>query len=251
MLIVVGVERVSLYTADTSLPMSDTPSTIVHLDGVTKDYLLGKQIVHVLRGLSFDLPRGTFTVLTGPSGSGKSTLLNLLGGLDRPTKGVLTVDGQELQKRSDRGMALYRQRTVGFVFQSFNLLPQLTAEQNVLLPVLLAGGEMEPATARARDLFDRVGLKDRARHRPLELSGGEQQRVALVRALINKPRLLLADEPTGNLDTGSGSEVIQMLSVLSRHEGVTLLVATHDERVSQRADRTLHLVDGQLQPSPA
>lgn len=221
--------------------------TMIKADGLQKAYRLGKQVaVPVLRDVSFSIDSGAFVALVGPSGSGKSTLLNLLGGLDRPSAGALVVDGQDISKLSDQKMADYRQHSVGMVFQSFNLIPHLTAQQNVAVPFLLAGGSRAAANRRATELLSRVGLQERSGHRPSELSGGEQQRVAIARSLMNSPKVLLADEPTGNLDTKNGQEIIALLHDLNTKDGVTLLVVTHDEHVAAAAQRQLHMIDGQL-----
>lgn len=224
--------------------MADTIVTAVDL---VKSYQIGKNVtVPVLRGINFSVSRGEFVALVGPSGSGKSTLLNLLGGMDRPTSGQLTVGGKDLVAMKDADRARYRANTVGMVFQSFNLLPHLTARQNVLMPAIIDKGVSEATKKRADDLLTQVGLTPRAGHRPTELSGGEQQRVALVRALMKNPQLILADEPTGNLDQHSGHEVIQTLIDLCRKENTTLLVVTHDPAIAAMAQRQLHLVDGQF-----
>ena len=219
----------------------------VQIQELTKSYTLGKVVTPVLKGITFSIRRGDFIALIGPSGSGKSTLLNLIGGLDRPTSGRLTVFGQGVGSLKDRQLAHYRQREVGMIFQSFNLLPNISAEQNVLLPALLAGDDMKAATRRANELMERVGLSAVRHHRPAELSGGEQQRVAVVRALLNRPKLLLAAEPTGNLDSASGKEVIQAITNLARDAGSTLLVVTHDDRVAAAATHTIHLLDGKVE----
>lgn len=213
---------------------------------LSKSYKLGKVETPVLHELTFIVNEGEFVALTGPSGSGKSTLLNLIGGLDRPSSGTLDVYGQVLGAMKDRPIAQYRQKTVGMVFQSFNLLPQATAEQNVVLAALFAGESPKKAKERARELFERVGLTDRSHHRPTELSGGEQQRVAIVRALMNRPRILLADEPTGNLDSKTGAGVIQLITDLAREGNMTLFIVTHDEHLAASANRRLRLLDGRL-----
>ncbi len=222
------------------------PEPLVRATHVVKEYKLGKVVVPAIRDISFDIQPGEFLALVGPSGSGKSTLLNLLGGLDRPTSGDLVVEGKNLRQLKDEAFAQYRQATVGMIFQSFNLLPDLTAIQNVLLPITLAGTNEKVATERAQKLFERVGMKERERHKPTELSGGEQQRLAIVRALMNKPKIILADEPTGNLDRATGRTVISLLMEICRQEQVVLLVVTHNEEIAGQADRKLHLVDGKL-----
>ncbi len=208
---------------------------------------MGKTYVDALRGVDLDVAPGEFVALVGPSGSGKSTLLHLIGGLVRPTGGEVWVNGMELGRSSDRELVLYRRDTLGFVFQSFNLLPIKTAWENVAVPLMLAGVAPERRRARAMALLEQLGLGQRAHHRPAELSGGEQQRVAIARALANHPRLILADEPTGNLDSRTGGEIMALLQRLVRDEGLTLLLVTHDMAVARYADRIVHLRDGMVQ----
>ncbi len=213
---------------------------------VHKSFKLGKQVLHVLRGVTLEVYRGEFVALRGASGAGKSTLLHLLGGLDRPTKGEIKFAGQDLATFSARALAQFRNRRIGFVFQAYHLLPELDALENVALPARLARVPAAEAEARARKLLERVGLGERLEHKPYELSGGEQQRVAIARALINAPELVLADEPTGNLDSRAGEEIIQLLCELRAERGVTLVVATHNPDIAARAPRILELVDGQI-----
>ena len=200
--------------------------------------------VYALDEVSLAFPRGSFTAVMGPSGSGKSTLLQCAAGLDRPTSGSVTVGGTELTGLGERRLTLLRRERVGFVFQSFNLLPALTAEQNVALPLRLAGRRVP--RARTREALAQVGLGDRARHRPAELSGGQQQRVALARALITRPDVLFADEPTGALDSRTGHEVLTLLRAMVDREGQTVVMVTHDPVAASRADRVVFLVDGRL-----
>jgi putative ABC transport system ATP-binding protein len=199
--------------------------------------------VEILRGIDLAIPRGQFVAIMGPSGSGKSTLLGLLAGLDNATSGKLLLDGEDITGLSEDRMAEVRGRKIGFVFQSFQLIPTLTAEENVLLPAELAGAGIE-VTSRARELLTRVGLADRLDHYPVQLSGGEQQRVALARAFITRPPILLADEPTGNLDGRTGEQVLELLLELNRREGATLVMVTHDAALAQHADRVITLRDG-------
>jgi len=199
--------------------------------------------VDILRGIDLDIPSGQFAAIMGPSGSGKTTLLGLLAGLDTPTSGRVLLDGEDITELSEDQMAVLRGRKIGFVYQSYHLIPTLTAEQNVLLPMELAGEEPGDA-ARARDLLGRVGLEDRRDHYPVELSGGEQQRVALARAFVRRPSILLADEPTGNLDSASGQMVLDLLLELNREQGATLVLVTHEPSVAQLADRRVLLRDG-------
>lgn len=228
------------------------PETTVMIEAaaVRKEYKAGKVIVPALQSATFQIMAGEHVALVGPSGSGKSTLLNLLGGLDRPTSGTLTVAGQRLDQMKNAAAAVYRQSTVGMIFQSFNLLPHLTAEQNVMLPAILAGQTRKAAQQRATELFDRVGLKDQRRRTPTELSGGEQQRVAMVRALMNQPKIILADEPTGNLDTATSHDVMKTLLDTISAVQATLIVVTHDLNVAATMERTLTIVDGYLPALP-
>jgi ABC-type lipoprotein export system ATPase subunit len=214
--------------------------------GLRKTYILGKRSLEVLRGVDVEIARGDFVALRGASGTGKSTLLHLLGGLDTPNAGEIIFEGQNLAGFSDRELTLFRNRRVGFVFQAYHLLPELTALENVCLPARMARIGVDTAAARARELLSRVGLQDRLDHKPSELSGGEQQRVAIARALINEPELLLADEPTGNLDSHTGGEIIELLKNLRPEKKMTLVIATHDGKVAASAPRVIELVDGQI-----
>jgi putative ABC transport system ATP-binding protein len=208
---------------------------------------MGKTTVQALDGVDLEVQRGTFVALIGPSGSGKSTLLNLIGGLDRPSQGELWVDGMELGRTSDKKLVAYRRDRVGFIFQSFNLLPTNQAWENVSLPLMLAGRSKSERYTRAKALLEQIGMGDRLDHRPAELSGGQQQRVAIARALANNPVLILADEPTGNLDSRTGREVLETMQNLVRNEGVTLLMVTHDLNAASYADRIVHLRDGKIE----
>jgi ABC-type lipoprotein export system ATPase subunit len=211
---------------------------------VHKTYVLGKRLLEVLRGIDLELARGDFLALRGASGAGKSTLLHLLGGLDSPDQGSVWLAGRNLAKLSALELAEVRRRQVGFIFQSYYLLPELDALENVCLPARMARLPAPVAAARGRELLERVGLKDRMEHKPYELSGGEQQRVAIARSLINNPQLVLADEPTGNLDSHTGGEIIDLLISLRNEQQTTLVMATHDARLAARAPRTVTLVDG-------
>ncbi|HEX5941673.1 MAG TPA: ABC transporter ATP-binding protein [Anaerolineales bacterium] len=215
----------------------------VRVRGLTKHYQMGGTIVRALDGLDLDIDAHTFTVVMGPSGSGKSTLLYLLGGLDRVTSGEISVDGARLDQMDENALALFRRRTMGFVFQSFNLIPSMSALENVAFPMQFAGVTSAERKQQARTLLGQVGLDNRADHRPTELSGGQQQRVAIARALVNNPSLILADEPTGNLDTSSGAAVMQLLSDL-HNAGRTVLVVTHDPRMTRFATHKIFLLDG-------
>ena len=211
-----------------------------------KSYIIGKRTLEVLRGVDIEINRGDFVALRGASGTGKSTLLHLLGGLDTPNAGEIFFDGQNVSHFSDSELTHFRNRRVGFVFQAYHLLPELTALENVCLPARVARIGTSSAVQRAGALLTRVGLQGRLDHKPSELSGGEQQRVAIARALINEPELLLADEPTGNLDSHTGSEIIELLKSLRPEKQMTLIIATHDSKVAASAPRVIELVDGQI-----
>jgi lipoprotein-releasing system ATP-binding protein len=215
--------------------------------GLRKTYELGRRSLEVLCGVDLAVRRGEFLALRGASGAGKSTLLHLLGGLDTPNAGEIKFNGQSLAALSNGGMAAFRNRSVGFIFQSYHLLPELDALENVCLPARMARIRVEDCTGRARMLLERVGLKERVDHKPYELSGGEQQRVAIARALINEPALILADEPTGNLDSHTGEGIIDLLCEIQRERQATLIIATHDGSVASRAPRVIQLLDGQIQ----
>jgi lipoprotein-releasing system ATP-binding protein len=215
--------------------------------GLSKTYVIGKRSLEVLRGVSLSVGVGEFLALRGASGAGKSTLLHLLGGLDTPNAGEVRFDGRNIATHSDRSLTKFRNQKIGFVFQAYHLLPELDALENVCLPARMARTPAAQAAERGRELLERVGLKDRLEHKPYELSGGEQQRVAIARALINKPELLLADEPTGNLDSHTGGEIIELLCQLWQEENTTLVIATHDANVAARAPKVVQLVDGQIE----
>ncbi|MEU3256075.1 ABC transporter ATP-binding protein [Streptomyces sp. NPDC006997] len=231
-------------TAPTPKPpaTSAAPTAAVQLTAVSRRYGTGGHAVTALDDVSLTFPRGTFTAVMGPSGSGKSTLLQCAAGLDRPTSGSVRVGGTELTGLSERGLTLLRRDRVGFVFQDFNLLPSLTAEQNVALPLRLAGRRVPGA--RVREVLRQVGLGERARHRPAQLSGGQQQRVALARALVTRPDVLFGDEPTGALDSRTGREVLAVLRGMVDREGQTVIMVTHDPVAAAHADRVVFLVDG-------
>jgi ABC-type lipoprotein export system ATPase subunit len=214
--------------------------------GIHKTYTLGQRSLEVLRGVDVDLRRGDFLALRGASGAGKSTLLHLLGGLDTPNLGEVHLAGKVLSGLSRSELARVRNREVGFIFQAYYLLPELDALENVCLPARMARLPASEAERRGRDLLTRVGLQERMEHKPYELSGGEQQRVAIARALINQPDLILADEPTGNLDSHTGEEIIELLCALRQERNTTLVMATHDARVAARAPEVRELIDGQF-----
>jgi putative ABC transport system ATP-binding protein len=214
--------------------------------GLVRDYPTGGTVVHALRGIDLEVARGELLAVRGRSGSGKTTLLNLLGGLDQPTSGTVTVDGTRISGMDEGHAAEVRRRTVAFVFQTFGLIPILTAAENVEVPLRLVGANARERDERVAELLELVGLAERARHRPHELSGGEQQRVAIARALANRPKLLLADEPTGQLDSETGQRIMLLIRTVVRAEGVTAIVATHDPIMIEVADRVIELLDGQL-----
>ena len=220
---------------------------LIRARGLSRRYLVGKDPVDALAGVDLEVDTGEFVALVGPSGSGKSTLLNLLGGLDRPSGGEIWVGDLELGKASDKRLVRYRREQVGFIFQGFNLLPTRSAVENVEVPLMLAGVDRRRRRERALRLLDQVGLARRANHKPNELSGGEQQRVAVARALANDPMLLLADEPTGNLDSKTGAEILAMLQEILVQGKRSLVLVTHDAGVASHADRIVHLLDGRIQ----
>jgi ABC-type lipoprotein export system ATPase subunit len=222
---------------------------LISAQGVSKTYELGKRSLTVLRDLDFSVDRGEFVALRGASGAGKSTLLHLLGGLDSPDRGAIWFKGQNVAKMPPPQLARFRSSRIGFVFQAFHLMPELDALENVCLPARISGIPASEAASRGHELLERVGLKDRTEHRPAELSGGERQRVALARALVNRPDLILADEPTGNLDSHTGGEIIDLLCSLVAEQQTTLVIATHDSSVAARAPRLVQLLDGQIQQS--
>ena len=218
---------------------------MIEVRNVTKRYA-GKRAVDALRGVSFRVEKGEMVATMGPSGSGKSTLLNIIGGLDRPSEGSVIIDGIDLQALDDKGLTRLRREKIGFVFQFFNLLPTLTALENVALPLHLDGAARKKAVTRAAEMLERMGLKERQDHLPDELSGGEQQLVAMARALVLGPPLILADEPTGNLDSINGQEILSLLKKLQSEFGTTLIVVTHDSRAAGFCDRILNMQDGQI-----
>ena len=217
----------------------------VSLRGVRKTYQVGEP-VHALDGVSLTIPRGSYTAVMGPSGSGKSTLMNLIGCLDTPTEGSIDVNGEEVTTMSDRERTRIRGDEVGFVFQTFNLMPRLTALENVALPLVFKGVARDERTERAADVLERVGLGDRLDHRPNELSGGQRQRVAIARALVADPALVLADEPTGNLDSETGEQIMQLFADIHA-DGNTILMVTHERDIAEHAERIVHMLDGEIE----
>ena len=221
-------------------------NSLISARGLAKSYTMGKRTLEVLRGLDLEIARGEFLALRGASGSGKSTLLHLIGGLDAANSGEILFDGQDVAKFSQNELAHYRNRRLGFIFQAYHLLPELNALENVCLPARIARISADIAEKRGRELIEQVGLKERIEHKPYELSGGEQQRIAIARALIAEPELILADEPTGNLDSHTGTEIIELLRGLCVKRQSTLVIATHDAKVATSAQRVVELVDGRI-----
>ena len=220
---------------------------IISVRGVRRVYKLQGEEVHALRGIDLDVYRGEYLSIMGPSGSGKSTLFNVVGGLDRPTAGQVLLDGEDLAGLGERRLAWLRCHRLGYIFQSFNLMPTLSAVENVALPLIFSGEPLRQAHAKARAVLEDVGLGHRLDHRPEELSGGQQQRVACARALVNRPSVVLADEPTGNLDLRTGEEILSLLKDLQRRNGTTILCATHDMKMLSASDRVVWIRDGEIE----
>ena len=227
--------------------MAKLSDMIIQARGVKRIYRLEGEEVHALRGIDLDIARGEYLSIMGPSGSGKSTLFNMIGGLDRPTAGEILLDGKDIATLTERKLAWLRCNRIGYVFQTFNLLPTLTALENVRLPLVFAGVGLDEADRRAAETLERVGLGHRLTHRPQELSGGQQQRVACARALANDPAIVLADEPTGNLDLKTGEEILALLRELQRERGTTVVCATHDMKMLAASDRVVWIRDGRIE----
>ena len=219
---------------------------VVETIDLCKVYRMGLTEIHALKNVNLKVYRGEMVAVVGPSGSGKTTLLNLIGTLDKPTSGKIYIDGEDITTKSEKELTLLRRRKIGFVFQFYNLIPVLTAYENVELPLLISGVPKKEREKRVRKLLEMVGLEDRMNHRPDELSGGEQQRVAIARALVNNPSIILADEPTGDLDTETGLMVVQLMRKLAKEEDSTVIMVTHDPQISEIADRIIYLRDGKI-----
>jgi putative ABC transport system ATP-binding protein len=220
-------------------------SNVIEIRNIIRDFPLGQETVHVLKGIDLDIERGDYIAIMGPSGSGKSTLMNLLGCLDTPTSGSYILNGKDVSKMSDDELAEIRNNEIGFVFQTFNLLPRTTALENVALPMIYAGMSKKDRTQRAEEVLTDVGLADRMDHKPNQLSGGQRQRVAVGRALVNKPSIILADEPTGNLDSKTSEEIMDLLDEIHKN-GNTVIVVTHEEDIAAKAHRIIRLIDGMV-----
>ena len=220
--------------------------TIIQLQNIKRTYKLGDEVLNALDNVSFSVTKGEFVAITGPSGSGKSTLANVIGGLDTPNSGTVLIDGQDISKVRDSKLSGYRNEHIGFVFQSFNLQGHETALENVMMPMVFAHKKRKDRRARAKECLEAVGLGDRLKHKPSQLSGGQRQRVAIARALANNPSIIIADEPTGNLDSAKGLEIITLLKKLNKEQGITLLIITHDMSVAKLAGRVIEIHDGHL-----
>lgn len=219
---------------------------MIQLDKVTKSYKMGDETIYALNAVDFKVEKGEFLAIVGPSGSGKSTLANIIGGLDRPDSGEVLVDGEKINYKNDKALSHYRNKRIGFVFQSFNLQPTYTALDNVAVPLLFAKLPPSERKVRAEECLKAVGLEDRMRHRPTQLSGGQRQRVAIARALANSPEVIIADEPTGNLDSTHGQEIMELMHHLNQEFGVTLIIITHDMSIAKQAHRIISLKDGKI-----
>ena len=219
---------------------------VIDLKNIIRNFQLGPKTVHVLKGIDLTIKKGEYVALMGPSGSGKSTLMNLLGCLDTPTSGSYMIANRDVSKMNDNQLADVRNKEIGFVFQTFNLIPRQTALQNVALPLVYAGEKKEKRISRAKKVLDEVGLSDRITHKPNQLSGGQRQRVAIARALVNSPSIILADEPTGNLDSSTSNEIMKLFEEIHKN-GNTLIIVTHEEEIAQHANRIIRLKDGEIE----
>jgi putative ABC transport system ATP-binding protein len=226
---------------------NQTANNIVRVSRVVKDFKLSKSVVHVLKGVDLEIKTGEYISIMGPSGSGKTTLFNMIGGLDKPTSGSVFIDEIDISQLDAYELAWLRCRKIGYIFQTFNIIQVMTALENVTLPMIFAGVSDDDAREKGMELLDIVGLKKRFQHKPSELSGGQQQRVAIARALANDPAIILADEPTGNLDLSTGEEIIKLLKLLSREKGVTIISATHDLKMLNVSDRVIWISDGRIE----
>ena len=219
---------------------------VVRLDNVVKTYSMGESEVHALRGISFEIAQGEFLSIMGPSGSGKSTCMNMIGCLDRPTSGIVEINGKETAKMTEKELAVLRNQTVGFVFQQYHLIPSMNVLENVMLPLKYQKVEKSERVERAKKALEAVGLGDRLKHRPHELSGGQKQRVAIARAMITEPKILLADEPTGALDSSTGKQVMELFKTINREKGTTIIIVTHDPGIGASTQRCIKILDGQV-----
>ena len=220
---------------------------VVRLENVVKTYSMGESEVHALRGISFQIEQGEFLSIMGPSGSGKSTCMNMIGCLDRPTSGIVEINGEETAKMTEKELAVLRNQTVGFVFQQYHLIPSMNVLENVMLPLKYAHVEKSERVERAEEALIAVGLGDRMKHRPHELSGGQKQRVAIARAMVTQPKILLADEPTGALDSTTGKQVMELFRQINTEKGTTIIIVTHDPRIGDSTKRCIRILDGQIQ----
>ena len=219
---------------------------VVRLENVVKTYSMGESEVHALRGISFQIEQGEFLSIMGPSGSGKSTCMNMIGCLDRPTSGIVEINGKETAKMTEKELAVLRNQTVGFVFQQYHLIPSMNVLENVMLPLKYAQVEKSERVERAEEALIAVGLGDRMKHRPHELSGGQKQRVAIARAMVTQPKILLADEPTGALDSTTGKQVMELFRQINTEKGTTIIIVTHDPRIGESTKRCIRILDGQI-----
>lgn len=226
--------------------LAERDNIVVETVNLNKEYYLGEITVPALRDINLKVKKGEFIVIMGPSGSGKSTLLNMIGGLDNPTSGKVYINGQDISQMSDGTLTELRAKEIGFIFQFYNLVPVLTAFENVELPMMVNGISEKEGKKRAKELLEMVGLADRMHHRPDELSGGQRQRVSIARALANKPSIVLADEPTGDVDTHTGDEILDLMHNLNKNMGVTFIVITHDPNIAEHCDRLIQIIDGQI-----